>query len=45
MKGSFKKKFVRSKLKWAGHVERVGDEKLGKRSDARKADGEICELM
>ena len=31
---SFKKKLVRSRLKWAGHVERMGDENLRKRADA-----------
>ena len=31
MQGSFKKTMVRSKLTWADHVERVGDEKLVKR--------------
>jgi len=35
VKESFKKKIVRSMLKWAGHVERVGDEKLPKRSDVQ----------
>ena len=28
VKESFKKKLVRSRLTWAGHVERMGDEKL-----------------
>ena len=28
VKESFKKKLVWSRLKWAGHVERMGDEKL-----------------
>ena len=45
MKEIVKKKLVRSRLKWAGQVERMGDDKLGKRSDAQKAVGEICELM
>ena len=31
VKDSFKKTLVRSRLKWAGHVERMGDEKLAKR--------------
>ena len=34
VKESFKKKLVRSRLKRAGHVERMGDEKLEKRADA-----------
>ena len=32
MNESFKKKFVRSMLIWTGHVERMGDGKLAKRS-------------
>ena len=28
VRDSFKKKLVRSRLRWAGHVERLGDEKL-----------------
>ena len=36
---TFKKKLVRSRLKWAGHVERMGDEKLTKRADAQKVWG------
>ena len=36
---SFSKKLVRSRLKWAGHVERIGDEKLAKRSDTQKVKG------
>ena len=27
MKGSFKKNLVKSRFKWAGQVERMGDEK------------------
>ena len=38
-KDSFKKKLVRSRLKWAGHVERKGDEKLAKGADAQKVKG------
>ena len=38
VKESFKKKLVRSRLKWAGHVERMGDEKLAKRADAQKVE-------
>ena len=30
---------MRSRLKWAGYVERMGDEKLAKRSDAQKVEG------
>ena len=33
---SFKKKLARIRLKWADHVKRMGDEKLSKRSDAKK---------
>ena len=39
VKDSFKKKLVRSRLTRAGHVERMGDEKLTKRTDAQKMDG------
>ena len=39
VKVRFKKKLVRRRLKWAGHVERMGDEALAKRSDAHKLDG------
>ena len=39
VKESLKKKLVRSRLKWAGHVERMGDEKLAKRSDTQKVEG------
>ena len=38
MKDSFKKKWVRSMLKWVGHVERIGDENLANRSDAQKVE-------
>ena len=31
VKENYKKKLVRSRFKWAVHVERMGDEKLGKR--------------
>ena len=34
-----RKKLARSKLKWAGHIERMGDEKLAKRSDTQKMEG------
>ena len=30
----FKEKLARSRMKWTGHVERMGDEKLVKRADA-----------
>ena len=36
MKERFKTKLVRSMLKWAGHEERMGVEKLAKRSEAQK---------
>ena len=38
MKKTLKKKLVRNNLKWAGHVERMGDEKLAKRADAQKVE-------
>ena len=31
-----KNKMVRNRLKWASHVERMGDKKTGKKPDARK---------
>ena len=37
-KESFKKKLA-SRLKWVSHVERQGDEKLAKISDAQKVEG------
>ena len=43
VKGSIKTKFMRSRLKWAGHVERMGDDKLTKRADARKVEGKGSE--
>ena len=36
VKGSFKKTFMRSSQKWAGHVGRMGDENQAKRADAQK---------
>ena len=39
MKESFKKKFVRSRLIWAGHVKIMEDEKLAKRADAQNVEG------
>ena len=41
LKESFKKKLVMSRLTWAGHVERMGDEKMAKRADAQKVKGKI----
>ena len=38
-KESLKKKLTRSRLKWACHVERMGDTKLPKRLDGQKVDG------
>ena len=37
VKESSKTKLVRST--WAGHVEKMGDEKLAKRTDAQKVEG------
>ena len=34
--GNVKKKLVKSRLKWAGRVKRMGDGKLTKRADAYK---------
>ena len=39
VKERFKKKLVRSSLTRAGHVERMGDEKLTRRTYAQKMDG------
>ena len=33
-----KKKLLRSRLKWAGHVEIMGDDNLVDKSDAQKVD-------
>ena len=44
MKDSFKKKLLRSRLKWAGHVERMGDDKLAKRTDFQKVEGKGGEV-
>ena len=38
VKESFKKKLARNSLKWTGHVERMGDETLAKRSVALKVE-------
>ena len=43
VKESFKEKLVRSRLKWARHAERTGEKKLGKRTDAQKMEGKLCE--
>ena len=39
VKESLKKKLSRSRLAWAGHVVRMGDEKLAKSADAQKVEG------
>ena len=39
MKKRFKKKLMWSRLNWAAHVERMGDEKLAKRAEAEKLEG------
>ena len=36
---SFRRKSMRSRLKWAGHVEQMEEEWLLKRADALRADG------
>lgn len=36
---SLKKKLVRSRLKWAWHVERMGGERLAKKADAQRVEG------
>ena len=36
VKERFKKKLVRIRLKWAGHVESIGVEQLAKRTDVQK---------
>ena len=41
VKESFKKKLVRSRLTWAGHVERMGDEKLAKKADVQAVKGKM----
>ena len=38
MKESLKTKFAKSRLKWAGHEERMGDENWQKRADAQKVE-------
>ena len=38
-KESFKKKLVRSRLKWTGHVKKMTDKKLAKSSEALKVEG------
>ena len=39
VKERFKTKLVRSRLRWVGHVKRMGDEKLAKESNAQKVEG------
>ena len=39
VKESFKKKLVRNRLKWAGHVEIIDDGKIANRADAQKMEG------
>ena len=39
VKERFKKKLVRDRFKWAGHMARMGDENLTKRADAQKLEG------
>ena len=39
VKESYKKKLVRSRLKWAGHVEIMEGEKLAKRESGEKMEG------
>ena len=43
VKESFKKTFVSNRLKWAGHVERMGDEQLAKGASAQNGRGKGCE--
>ena len=38
-------KLVRSRLNWAGHVERMGDEKLAKKADVQKVEGKRGVLL
>ena len=38
VKETVKKKLASSRLKWAGHVENIADEKLTKRGDAQKVE-------
>ena len=38
MRERFNKKLARSRLTWASHAERMGDEKLAKRADAQKVE-------
>ena len=39
VKDSFRKKLVRRRMKWAGHMERMGHDELAKRADAQKVEG------
>ena len=41
VKERYQKKLVRSRLTEAGHVKRMGDEKLSKRADAQKERGKV----
>ena len=43
MKDSFQENLVRSRLIWAGYVERMGNKKLAKRTDAQKVKGKGTE--
>ena len=43
MEEIFKKKLARSSLTWAGHAERIEDEKLYERADAQKMEGKSGE--
>ena len=35
------KQLVRSRLEWARHMDRMGDEKLVKRAEAQKVEGKM----
>ena len=39
VKEGFKKKLGRSRLKWTGHVERMGNRTIVKRANAQKVEG------
>ena len=41
VKERFMKTLVRSRHTWVGHVETLGDEKLAKRADAQKVEGNM----
>ena len=38
-KESCKKKLLKSRLKWAAHVERIGYRKVAQRADAQSVEG------